>query len=110
LFGANSIGIIKNEQNSGIVLITPYPSAYTVKIGIANIGKAPTSITNVELEIEKKFKIQSDNFKYFMLEAGEYKEIEVFFPVDESKAIRNGKYTLKIFTLLRKPVKLKGHF
>lgn len=102
--------LVKNEPNSGIVVITLHPSDYIVKMGIANIGEASTSITNIELEIEKKFKIQPDNFKYFMLGAGEYKEIEVFFPVDELKAIRNGKYTLKIFTLLRKPVKLEEHF
>lgn len=92
------------------MIIPPVPSSYIVKMGIANIGKASTSITDVELEIEKKFKIHPDDFEYFMLGVGEYKEIEVSFLVDESKAIKNGKYTLKIFTLLRKPVILEGHF
>ncbi|MDD5288189.1 MAG: hypothetical protein PHY28_03655 [Dehalococcoidales bacterium] len=99
--------LIRNEPDSVLVVITPYPSRYYAEIGFSHRGKA-TTIKNVMLIIDSK--IEATGFTPLKLEHGDYHEETLSFPVSENSAVKEGTFEIQAIDGFNKVYKCRGHF
>ena len=93
--------LIRNEPNSIITVITPYPSRYYAKVEFAHRGK-PTTIKKLVLVINGKLSLDVAGFSPIRLENGDYCEEPVSFPVEERLAIEEGNFEIRAVNAFNK--------
>lgn len=101
--------LIRNEPDSEVVFISPYPSRYYAEVGFSHRGKA-TTIRNLTLVIDRKLRLEAAGFSPLKLEHGDYHELIVIFPVEESATVGEGNFEIQALDPFGKVYKCKGRF
>jgi len=102
--------LIRNDPDSEVVFISPYPSRYYAEVGFSHRGKA-TTIRNLTLIIDGRLRLKAAGFSPLRLEHGDYCEKVIVFPVEESLAVRKGTFEIQTLDPFGKVYnKCKGRF
>lgn len=101
--------LIKNEPDSSVVFIDPYPSRYYARLGISHSGK-PTTIKSLVLVIGGELKLEVRHFEPMKLEHGDYREVVVVFSVKEDIAVTGGSFELQAIDTFDKVYRFRGRF
>lgn len=101
--------LIRNEYDSVLVVITPYPSRYYAEIEFAHRGK-PTTIKGLTLIVDNRIKIGATGFSPLKLEPGDYHKEVTSFPISETSAVSEGTFEIQAVDGLNKVYKCSGRF
>ena len=101
--------LIRNDADSDIVVISPYPSRYHAEIGFSHRGKAMT-IKSLTLVVDHRLRLEAADFSPVRLEHGDYCKKVVSFPVEESLAIKEGTFELRVIDTFDNVHKDRGRF
>ena len=101
--------LIRNDPESAVVIITPYPSQYYAEVEFSHRGKA-TTIKDLTLIIDNNLKIEATGFSPLKLEHGDYRENTLSFPVKENLAIKEGTFEIQAVDGFNKVYKCRGRF
>jgi hypothetical protein len=101
--------LVRNDPDSILVVITPYPSRYYARVEFSHRGKA-TTVKQLRLIINNELNIEAAGFNPIKLEHGDYHEAPVSFPVEENHAIKQGIFEIQAFDGFDKLYKCKGVF
>ncbi len=86
--------LIRNDPDSSLVFISPYPSRYYAEVEFSHRGKA-TTIKDITLIIDNNLKIEASGFSPLKLEHGDYNKKTLSFPVKEDLAVKEGTFEIR---------------
>ena len=101
---------LNDNNDSSIVVITPYPSRYYANLVFSNVGRRLTTIKQITVLINGELKLPPSTFEPIRLEPGESCEEFVTFPVPESSALTQGTFEIKVVDAFGNKFKCNGHF
>lgn len=101
--------LIRNDPDSAVVLISPYPSRYYAEVGFSHRGK-PTTIKNLALVIDQTLNLEAADFSPLKLDHGDYYQKVITFPVQENSAVNEGTFEIRAIDTFDKVYRRKGRF
>ncbi len=101
--------LVRNEPDSVLVVISPYPSRYHVEVEFSHRGK-PTTIKQLKLIINNELSVDAVSFNPVKLEHGDYHKEVLSFPIEENHAIKQGTFEIQAFNGFGKSYRCKGLF
>ncbi len=101
--------LIRNDPDSEVVLISPWPSRYYAKVGFSHHGKA-TTIKSLTLITDRRLRLEVAGFSPLKLEQGDYYEKVVVFPVEEKVVITEGAFEIQAIDAFDKVHRCRGCF
>lgn len=101
--------LIRNDPDSEVVFISPYPSRYYAEVEFSHRGKS-TTIRNLTLIIDRRLKLEAAGFSPLKLEHGDYHEKILSFPVEENLAVEEGTFEIQAVDAFDKVYRCKGSF
>lgn len=101
--------LIRNDPDSEVVFISPYPSRYYAEVEFSHRGKS-TTIRNLTLIIDRRLKLEAAGFSPLKLEHGDYYEKILSFPVEENLAVEEGTFEIQAVDAFDKVYRCKGSF
>jgi hypothetical protein len=101
--------LIRNDPDSALVIISPYPSRYYAEVEFSHRGKS-TTIKQLKLIINNELSIEAAGFSPIKLEHGDYRKEIMSFPIEESQVITQGTFEIQAFDAFGKLYRRKGFF
>ena len=101
--------LIRNDPDSELVFISPYPSRYYAEVEFSHRGKT-TTIRNLTLTIDDRLSLKAAGFNPLKLEHGDYHEKILSFPVEENLAVKEGTFEIQAADAFDKVYRCKGRF
>ena len=101
--------LVRNDPDSVLVVISPYPSRYHAEVEFSHRGKS-TTVKQFKLIINNELSIEAAGFSPVKLEHGDYRKETLSFPIEESQAIMQGTFEIQAFDAFGKSYRCKGLF
>lgn len=101
--------LVRNDPDSVLVIISPYPSRYHAEVEFSHRGKS-TTIKQLKLIINNELSLEAAGFNPVKLEHGDYHKGTLSFPVEENHAIMQGTFEIQAFDPFGKIYRCKGLF
>jgi len=101
--------LVRNDPDSVLVVISPYPSRYYAEVEFSHRGKT-TTIKQLKLIINSELNIEATGFSPIKLEHGDYRKEPLSFPIEENLAIREGTFQIQAFDPFDKVYRCRGLF
>jgi len=101
--------LVRNDPDSILVVISPYPGRYYAEVEFSHRGKS-TTIKQLKLIINNELTLEAAGFNPVKLEHGDYRKETLNFPVEENHAITQGTFEIQAFDGFGKSYRCKGLF
>lgn len=101
--------LLRDDPDSVLVIISPYPSRYHAEVEFSHRGKS-TTVKQLKLVINNELNIEAVGFSPVKLEHGDYRRETLSFPIEENLAITEGTFQIQAFDSFGKVYRCKGIF
>jgi hypothetical protein len=88
--------------------ISPYPRCFVAELALTNNLERPLFIREFFVAVGSRTYTRPDGMEVLRMEAGEYKELQVWFPVEDGAAIQSGPFALEIVPAVGKSIRVAG--
>ena len=101
--------LVRNDPDSVLVVVSPYPSRYHAEIEFSHRGK-PTTVKHLKLITNNELSLKAAGFNLVKLEHGDYRKETLSFPIEENHTIMQGTFEIQAFDGFGKLYRCKGLF
>ena len=90
--------------------VSAYPRCFVAELALTNNLERPLFIREFRVTVGSHTYTRPDGMEVLRMDAGEYKEQQVWFPVEDGAPIESGTFTLEIVPAVGTSIRVAGTF